>query len=93
MEILIDGVKYVPEKENNEIVVHGITYDNVGHWLMNVESTLVNDWVNSLKENEIPQDNPIAVKKREKVFLFRNFCTEFLGYEWDEENYTFKEIK
>lgn len=31
MEILVDGVKYVPEKENNEIVVHGITYDNVEH--------------------------------------------------------------
>lgn len=93
MEILIDGVKYVPEKENDEVVVHGITYNNIEHWLMNVESRLVSEWVNTLKEGEIPQDNPVAMAKREKVFVFRNFCKDFLGYEWDEEIYTFKEVK
>lgn len=93
MEVVIDGVKYVPESDAFRVVAHGIEYENIPHWLLNVESRLVNEWVNSLREGEIPSNNPEAEAKRKKVMEFRDFCEKFLGYKWDNKDYVFNEIE
>ena len=94
MEVIIDGVKYIPTNES-VVLAHGIEYTSIAHWLMNVDSKLVNEWADSLKFSEkgqLPSENRVAEEKRKKVLEFRDFCDKFLGYRWDNENHIFNEV-
>ena len=90
MEVNIDGVEYVPKDETG-VAVHGITYDNVSHWLYNVRTTLVNKWIRSLKEGQVPNTEPEQQELYDKIYEFDMFCEKYLGYKY-QEGYGFVEF-
>ena len=93
-EVYIDGVKYVPESEIG-VTIQGVTYDNVGHWLMNIHSRLVNKWIESTKSDQESTGVGFeSVQTRDymnQVKAFELFCENFLGFEMCRETYEFKE--
>ena len=90
MQVIIDGVEYVP-KESMGIEAHGITYNSIAHWLYNIHSIMVNRWVETLREGK-SVDNPESIKLFERVKEFEKFAEEFLGYKESLDNYEYIEI-
>lgn len=94
MEVLIDGIKFIPETDCGRVVVRGISYDNIPHWLLNIEAEFLHKFVEACKkaeENNIHKDFDNDVQYwRKKIDEFEMFCKEYLGFE--RINHEFVEI-
>lgn len=42
MEVIIDGIKYIPETDKT-VEVGGIAYSNIGNWLSNIHYSLLKE--------------------------------------------------
>lgn len=90
MKVVIDGVEYSP-KDEKKICIHGINYNDVPHWLMNIHGTLVSDWVNSIKENGGHyEDGDMSLKDR--IDEFERLCKEYLGFQPKQNGIGFEEF-
>ena len=72
MQVIIDGVEFV-SKDSIGVEVHGITYDNMAHWLYNIHCILTNRWVQTLREGK-SVDSPESIKLQERVKEFERFA-------------------
>lgn len=91
MKVVIDGVEYAPKYEN-KIQIHGIDYDSVPHWLMNIHCKLVSDWVNSVRNNGGYPENGDK-ELHDKIDEFEKLCINYLGFERKKGDIGFEEIK
>lgn len=93
MEVIIDGIEYTP-KNKNGVVVKGIEYENVGHWLFNVEANLLHNFVEACRIAEIKgvnKDNDELVKStHDAIDEFEMFCKKYLGFERKGSMYFFE---
>ena len=92
MEVIINGIKYIPETDKT-VEVGGIAYSNIGNWLYNVRCNLTDKWVNHIKEGQPVNETPEERALYEKIICFDKYTKEFLGFEYDEGNYKFLEVK
>lgn len=80
------------------VEVHGITYDDVPHWLYNIHCVLVEKFIESL-EPEREDSNILRQTEKSKelhrdIKEFDAFVEKFLGFKWcteGENKYTFVE--
>ena len=92
MEVIIDGVKYIPEKDKT-IKVNRRSYYGIDHWLYNIRCLMIDEWVKYLKEDKPITENPKALEISEKINRFDEYTKEFLGFEYDKEHNYFVEVK
>ena len=76
----------VDKLTDSKVVVHGIEYDSIEHWLYNVECRIVNNFFKIAKEHDGMKigDVPGYTEARQDVDDFRNFIKKFLGYEYQD---------
>ena len=94
MQVIIDGVEYAPK--DNRVTVHGIEYENIPNWLLNIHATLLSDWVNAVKEDGGIYCKGLNARHdalNNRVNEFEKFCKEFLGFETKEGEIGFFEVK
>jgi hypothetical protein len=86
MEVIIDGVKYVPQ-DQNKVIIRDVEYDNVGRWLTNIHGDLLRNWVNKVKEGKPAP----ALDKEIKEFEY--FVEKYLGFISPKDGNGFIELK
>ena len=91
MEVIIDGVKYIPEKDKT-IEIGGGSYESVSNWLYNVRCNLIDKWVAHLKEGQPVNETPEERALYEKIICFDKYTKEFLGFEYNEGYHVFAEV-
>lgn len=72
MEVIIDGIKYVPQ-DRNKVTIGGIEYDNVAHWLTNIHAELLRKWVDKVKVGE-------PAPALDDIKEFEHFVEKYLGF-------------
>lgn len=83
MEVMIDGIKYVPQ-DCNKVIIGGIEYDNVAHWLTNIHAKLLRKWVNKVKVGE-------PAPPLDDVNEFECFVEKYLGFNTPKDGHGFVE--
>lgn len=92
MDVLINGVRYIPESERNHITVHGIMYDNVANWLENIHARLISKWHKTLQPGQPPNITTEGKIAYGEIIEFENFAEKYLGYKQNEEYSHFIEV-
>lgn len=83
MELIINGIKYVPQ-DYNKVTVGGIEYDNVAHWLTNIHARLLNKWFNKIKDGE-------PAPASDDITEFECFVEKYLGFIPPKDGHGFEE--
>ena len=92
MEVVIDGIKYIPENDKT-IWINGQLYGGVYSWLYDIRCTLLNQWACTVNDNEPANQSPKSLELFEKIRRFDKYTKEFLGFEYDSNRHVFVEIK
>ena len=79
MKVLIDDREFVP-KDETSIEVHGVQYDNVAHWLKNLQANLISKWVRTIKAGEKPD---LDSKEHKELKEFEYLMEKYLGFKDD----------
>ena len=90
MEVIINGIKYIPEKDKT-VEVGGIAYSNIGNWLLNIHCSLLREWMSYVKKGE--GESQEAINLSERTNKFEEYTKEFLGFEFNSDKATFVEVK
>lgn len=85
MEVIIDGIRYIPENQNFTRV-RGIDYDNVANWLYNIHAVMVNKWFNTVKDGENPDDSPELCALWKRIHDFEDYTEKYLGFKYAHED-------
>ncbi len=89
MEVIIDGKRYIPEDEN-VLVVHGVKYNDIPHWLGNIKSGMLQRFSMAARRHEnedlLEVEELQAIDK--KICDFDFFCEKYLGFVCDKLNIT-----
>ena len=94
MKVNIDGVEYAPK--DNKVTVHGIEYESIPNWLMNIHSELISNWVETVRNNGGSYCKGMNSKLDslyDKIGTFERFCKEYLGFETRSGEIGFFEVK
>lgn len=83
MEVIIDGIKYVPQ-DCNKVIIGGIKYDNVAHWLTNIHAELLQKWVDKVKAG-------VPAPALDDVQEFESFVEKYLGFSTPKDGHGFVE--
>ena len=90
MEVIINGIKYIPETDKT-VEVGGIAYSNIGNWLSNIHYSLLREWMSYVKKGE--GESQEAINLSDKANKFQEYTKEFLGFEFNSDKATFVEVK
>lgn len=88
LNVVIDGVKYIPEDEKL-IKVHNLEYTGIDAWLLNIHAYLLDRMIREFAANpgKALKDIPSAVKWSKKVNEFKYLCEEYLGFKYDYDGF------
>ena len=92
MEVIINGIKYIPETDKT-VEVNGNLYESITNWLFNVRCKLIEEWIVTVKAGESANDTPGERALFDKINCFDEYTKEFLGFEYNEDYHVFVEVK
>ena len=81
LEVIIDGVKYVPE---GTVTVHGVEYTGIEHWLLDIRVNLLDKWAKEAHKHEnVPlTDIPELEAIKDEIEESCHFCDKYLGFKY-----------
>ena len=94
MKVSIDGVEYAPK--DNRVIVHGIEYESIQNWLMNIHSNLISNWVDAVKKeggSYCKGMNSKLDSLHDRIGTFERFCKDYLGFETRDGEIGFFEVE